>query len=62
MSTTHDKIKLNRWHNGTIYIELLAPIKLSAKDSIREQAQNVHAIMQDKIKQLDAKVADQESK
>ena len=62
MSTTHDKIKLNRWHNGTIYIELLAPIKLTAKDSIRQQAQNVHAIMQDKIKQLDAKVADQESK
>ncbi|MBE0362970.1 1-acyl-sn-glycerol-3-phosphate acyltransferase [Pseudoalteromonas ulvae UL12] len=62
MSTTHKTIKLNRWNNGTIYIELLAPIKLQQNSSIREQAQNVHAIMDDKIKQLDAKVAEQESK
>ena len=28
MSTTHKTIKLNRWDNGIIYIEMLAPISL----------------------------------
>ncbi len=56
MCTTHDQIKLNRWNNGTVYIEMLAPIKLDESLSARENATRVHAIMQDKINQLDAKV------
>ncbi|WP_091978968.1 1-acylglycerol-3-phosphate O-acyltransferase [Pseudoalteromonas denitrificans] len=54
MSTTHKKINLNRWDNGTIYIEFLDPIILNKDASVRKQANEVHAIMDSKIKQLDA--------
>jgi len=53
MSTTHKKINLNRWDNGTIYIEFLEPVILNKESSVRTQANQVHAIMDSKIKQLD---------
>lgn len=56
MSTTESHIKLNRWNNGTVYIELLAPIKLDKNISVREHANQIHAMMQQKIQQLDEKV------
>lgn len=56
MNTTHKTIKLNRWDNGTIYIEMLAPISLDKKVSAREQATQVHSIMAAKITELDAQV------
>ena len=49
MNTTHKTIKLNRWDNGTIYIEMLAPISLDKSISAREHAQNVHTVMAAKI-------------
>ncbi|MEM5478808.1 1-acylglycerol-3-phosphate O-acyltransferase [Pseudoalteromonas fuliginea] len=58
MNTTHKTIKLNRWDNGTIYIEMLAPISLDESISAREHAQNVHNIMAAKITELDAQVRD----
>ncbi len=60
MSTTHEKIKLNRWDNGTIYIEYLPEIALSNDISVRTQANNVHDMMEAKIKQLDIKLAEEE--
>jgi 1-acyl-sn-glycerol-3-phosphate acyltransferase len=56
MNTTHRSIKLNRWDNGTIYIEMLAPISLDKSISAREHAQNVHTVMAAKINELDAQV------
>ncbi len=56
MNTTHKTIKLNRWDNGTIYIEMLAPISLDKSISAREHAQNVHTVMAAKINELDAQV------
>ncbi|KTD89444.1 1-acylglycerol-3-phosphate O-acyltransferase [Pseudoalteromonas sp. H71] len=56
MNTTHKSIKLNRWDNGTIYIEMLAPISLDKSISAREHAQNVHTVMAAKINELDAQV------
>jgi len=56
MSTTHKTIKLNRWDNGTIYIEMLAPISLDKNISAREHAKSVHSIMAAKITELDAQV------
>ncbi|MDK1289456.1 1-acylglycerol-3-phosphate O-acyltransferase [Pseudoalteromonas umbrosa] len=53
MSSTKDKIKLNRWNNGKVYISMLAPIKLSEDCSAREHAVRIHAKMADKIAQLD---------
>jgi 1-acyl-sn-glycerol-3-phosphate acyltransferase len=56
MSTSHKTIKLNRWDNGTIYIEMLAPISLDESVSAREHAKSVHSIMAAKITELDAQV------
>ncbi|MGP4985777.1 1-acylglycerol-3-phosphate O-acyltransferase [Pseudoalteromonas nigrifaciens] len=56
MSTTHKTIKLNRWDNGTIYIEMLAPISLDKNISAREHVKSVHSIMAAKITELDAQV------
>lgn len=56
MNTTHKTIKLNRWDNGTIYIEMLAPITLDKEISAREHAKSVHSIMAAKITELDAQV------
>lgn len=56
MNTTHKTIKLNRWDNGTICIEMLAPISLDKSISAREHAQNVHTVMAAKINELDAQV------
>ncbi|MFQ3258406.1 MAG: 1-acyl-sn-glycerol-3-phosphate acyltransferase [Gammaproteobacteria bacterium] len=56
MNTTHKTIKLNRWDNGTIYIEMLAPIPLDKEISAREHAKSVHSIMAAKITELDAQV------
>ena len=56
MNTAHKTIKLNRWDNGTIYIEMLAPISLDKSISAREHAQNVHTVMAAKINELDAQV------
>ena len=56
MNTTTGRIKLNQWSNPTIYVELLAPIKLDTNKSAREHATKIHAMMQSKIEQLDAKV------
>jgi len=56
MSTTHKTIKLNRWDNGTIYLEMLAPIYLDKDVSARDHASHVHQIMAAKITELDAQV------
>ena len=56
MSTTHKTIKLNRLDNGTIYLEMLAPIYLDKDVTAREHASHVHNIMAAKITELDAQV------
>ncbi len=58
MSTTHDKIKLNRWSNGTIIIESLPARYLSDehKSNMKQACADYHAMMLEKINQLDAEV------
>lgn len=55
MSTTHEKIKLNRWNNGKIIIEMLPPIATDgySRDSIRTLIADVYSLMNDKIAALD---------
>jgi 1-acyl-sn-glycerol-3-phosphate acyltransferase len=58
MSTTQGKINLNRWNNGTIIIEFLPP--LSPEDfavPVREVAQQVRSLMEQKIAALDSELA-----
>lgn len=56
MNTTHNCIKLNRWDNGTIYIDMLAPVYLNEDTSVRDYAAAVHSKMKARIAELDAKV------
>ncbi|WP_199611155.1 1-acylglycerol-3-phosphate O-acyltransferase [Flocculibacter collagenilyticus] len=58
MNSTCKRISLNKWNNGKVIVEMLEPIKLpnNAKENIREITNQTHALMHDKIKQLDAEV------
>jgi 1-acyl-sn-glycerol-3-phosphate acyltransferase len=54
VSNSHGKIKLGRWNNGKLIIELLDPIYFNndAKESIREVANSAHKKMLVKIAEL----------
>ncbi|GJH43061.1 1-acylglycerol-3-phosphate O-acyltransferase [Pasteurella canis] len=60
-STTHNKIDLNRWDNGKVICEMLAPIDISGydKDNVRELAAYCHELMAKRIAELDAEIAQQ---
>jgi 1-acyl-sn-glycerol-3-phosphate acyltransferase len=59
-SNTHGKIKLNRWNNGNVIIEILAPIETTGLErrDVRKLSQDVHAIMATKINELTAEAED----
>lgn len=58
VSTTQNKIKLNRWNNGYVIVEMLPPIDVSkySKDQVRELAEDCRQIMKAKIEELDKEV------
>ncbi|OTA17602.1 bifunctional L-3-phosphoserine phosphatase/1-acyl-sn-glycerol-3-phosphate acyltransferase [Xenorhabdus vietnamensis] len=58
VSSTHNKIKLNRWNNGTVIVEMLPPIdtKKYTKEQVRELAEHCRQMMQTKIEELDKEV------
>ncbi|MGY4676301.1 1-acylglycerol-3-phosphate O-acyltransferase [Pasteurella sp. P03HT] len=60
-STTHNKVDLNRWNNGKVICEMLAPIDVSGydKEHVRELAIRCHDIMEKRIAELDAEIAQQ---
>lgn len=64
VSNTHNKVKLNRWDNGHVIVEMLAPIDTSSygKDQVRELAAHCHDVMAARIKALDAEVAQREGR
>jgi 1-acyl-sn-glycerol-3-phosphate acyltransferase len=59
MSTTHQQVKLNRWNNGKIIIEIMDPIEVTKadKDKVRMMAGDVHQLMKNKIHDLDQQLA-----
>lgn len=59
VSNLHGRIKLNRWDNGTVIIEMLNPVKISdySSDSIRALTAHCHQLMQSKIGELDHELA-----
>lgn len=61
-SNQHGNIKLNRWHNGKVIIEFLAPVYADddSREGIRNIADNVHALMKEKIAQLSAEAASED--
>ncbi len=58
MSSTHGQFKLNRWNNGKVIIQLLAPVELPGKEqlNIRDFAQNIHRQMHGQIALLDSEL------
>lgn len=58
MSTTHEKIKLNRWNNGKIIIEMLPPVATDAytRESVRPLIADVYGQMLGKIAAIDEEV------
>ncbi|MCH8502178.1 MAG: 1-acylglycerol-3-phosphate O-acyltransferase [Aliidiomarina sp.] len=58
MSTTHEKIKLNRWNNGKVIIEMMPPIDTLgySRERIRELMATSYEQMLAKINRLDEEV------
>ncbi|AIU87048.1 1-acylglycerol-3-phosphate O-acyltransferase [Pectobacterium odoriferum] len=63
VSTTSNKVKLNRWNNGLVIVEMLPPIDTRAytKEQVRELAAHCHDVMAAKIAELDAEVTAREA-
>lgn len=63
VSSTHNKIKLNRWKNGLVIIEMLPPVDVTAfaDTSVRKLATHCRELMQVKLAELDAEVAEREA-
>lgn len=63
VSNTHDKIKLNRLHNGLVIIEMLPPIDTAAfaDQSVRKLATHCRELMSAKLDELNAEVAEREA-
>lgn len=59
-SNTHNKIKLNRWDNGEVIIEIMAPIPTVGLErrSVRKLSTDVHAIMKKRIDELSVEARD----
>ncbi|WP_166425669.1 1-acylglycerol-3-phosphate O-acyltransferase [Paraglaciecola sp. 20A4] len=55
-SNLENKIKLNRWDNGTLIIDVGKPYELDNSRTTREWTEYFHQVMQDKIAQLDSEV------
>lgn len=60
MSSTKDQVKLNRWDNGKVIIELMEPWQVAQSDrpAVRDLADKIHDVMEEKINQLDKELND----
>ncbi|CBJ80934.1 1-acyl-sn-glycerol-3-phosphate acyltransferase [Xenorhabdus bovienii str. Jollieti] len=58
VSSTHDRIKFNRWNNGTVIVEMLPPIDTTkyTKDQVRQLAEHCRQMMQARIEELNNEV------
>ncbi|MFT5838583.1 MAG: 1-acyl-sn-glycerol-3-phosphate acyltransferase [Flavobacteriales bacterium] len=55
-SRLYDKVKLNRWDNGTLLIELSEPEFMDENKSIKQNAEYFHQKMQQQIIKVDAEL------
>ena len=60
VSELHDKIKLNRWDNGTLLIDVAEPVDVDPDASAKELASFFRDKMQSKINELNQEVAESE--
>ncbi|TKI04870.1 1-acylglycerol-3-phosphate O-acyltransferase [Martelella alba] len=64
VSSTANRIKLNRWSNGLVIVEMLPPVDTSAysRDKVRVLTEDCHRIMAAKLAELDAEVVEREGR
>lgn len=56
-STTHEKVKWNRWDNGVVLVDIDAPVELDAAHSAKGWTDYFEQRMREKIAALDEEVA-----
>ncbi|MCJ7462864.1 MAG: 1-acyl-sn-glycerol-3-phosphate acyltransferase, partial [Candidatus Baumannia cicadellinicola] len=65
ISNTTNKIKLNRWSNGIVIIEMLSPINTqkynNSKVQVRQLTEHCHVLMKKKLHELNIEVTKYES-
>ncbi|MCA1767609.1 MAG: 1-acylglycerol-3-phosphate O-acyltransferase [Idiomarina sp.] len=63
VSELHGKVKMNRWNNGVLKIAFLEPIRIAnyQRENLRELSGHCHQLMDDKIKQLNASIEQEQS-
>lgn len=63
VSNTHDKVNLNRLDNGLVIVEMMDPIDITPfKDqSVRKLTNHCRQVMQEKLDELNAEVAQREN-
>lgn len=59
-SNLHHKVKLNRWDNGTVLVEVMPPVAVDDSRDAKGWATYFHTRMQEKIAELDKEVAELE--
>lgn len=62
VSTTQGRIKLNRWDNGVVIVEMLPPVDTSkyTREQVRELAEDCRQMMIKRIAELDMEVIEME--
>ncbi|WP_448176225.1 1-acylglycerol-3-phosphate O-acyltransferase [Morganella morganii] len=62
VSTTQGRIKLNRWNNGVVIVEMLPPVDTSkyTREQVRELAEDCRQMMIKRIAELDKEVIEME--
>lgn len=62
VSTTQGRIKLNRWNNGVVILEMLPPVDTSkyTREQVRELAEDCRQMMIKRIAELDKEVVEME--
>lgn len=62
VSTTQGRVKLNRWNNGVVIVEMLPPVDTSkyTREQVRELAEDCRQMMIKRIAELDKEVVEME--
>ncbi|UXJ03265.1 1-acylglycerol-3-phosphate O-acyltransferase [Morganella morganii] len=62
VSTTQGRVKLNRWNNGVVIVEMLPPVDTSkyTREQVRELAEDCRQMMIKRIAELDKEVIEME--
>ncbi|MBT0386349.1 1-acylglycerol-3-phosphate O-acyltransferase [Morganella morganii] len=62
VSTTQGRVKLNRWNNGVVIVEMLPPVDTSkyTREQVRELAEDCRQMMIKRIAELDREVIEME--